>query len=106
MGDRRDPGMGERQSQAAPGRNYVECAVCGRKGMLTLDKDGNIQYTWPEDNKNRLTMMGKFDHVREIQRHTEERYNPHVEEIREEWDKYKKMEHFAVKAPSRQKKDQ
>ena len=98
--------MGERQSQAAPGRNYVECAVCGRKGMLTLDKDGNIQYTWPEDNKNRLTMMGMFDHVREIQRHTEERYNPHVEEIREEWDKYKKMEHFAVKAPSRQKKDQ
>jgi hypothetical protein len=29
-------------------------------------------------------MMGKFDHVREIERHTKERYIPHVDEIQEE----------------------
>lgn len=88
---------------AKPGKNYVECAVCGRKGLLSLDENGNIQYRWPEDNRNRLTMMGKFDHVREIQRHTEEIYKPHVDEIQEELNRYRKMEQFTVKAPSKQK---
>ena len=48
-------------------------------------------------------MMGKYDHMREIKRHTEERYNPHVDEIQEEWQYYKQLEDFTVKAPSRQK---
>ena len=38
---------------AKPDRNYVECAVCGRKGYLTLDQEGKIKYSWPEDNRNR-----------------------------------------------------
>ena len=91
---------------AKPGRDYVECVVCGRKGKITLDKDGKMQFTWPEDNRDRLTMMGKFDHMREIARHTEERYNPHVDEIQDELKKYRQMEDFVVKAPSRTKKTQ
>ena len=77
--------------------------MCGRRGYLTLDKDGLFQYTWPEDNRNRLTMMGKFDHVREIERHTAERYEPHKDEIQEELKRYRQMEEFTVKAPSKQK---
>ena len=60
-------------------------------------------YLKSEDNRNRLTMMGKFDHVREIERHTAERYEPHKEEIQEELKHYRQMEQFTVKAPSRQK---
>ena len=88
---------------AKPGRNYVECAVCGRRGYLTLDQEGKIKYSWPEDNRNRLTMMGKFDHVREIERHTAEIYEPHKDEIQDELKKYRQMEQFTVKAPSKQK---
>ena len=87
---------------AKPGRDYVECAVCGRKGYVSL-VDGKLSYTWPDDPQDRLTMMGKYDHMREIARHTEERYDPHVDEIQEEWAEYKKMEDFTVVAPSRQK---
>lgn len=88
---------------AKPGRNYVECAVCGRRGYLTLDQEGKFMYSWPEDNRNRLTMMGKFDHVREIERHTAERYEPHKDEIQEELKTFRQMEQFTVKAPSKQK---
>lgn len=88
---------------AKPGRDYVECVVCGRKGNISLDADGKMHFTWPEDNRDRLTMMGKFDHMREIARHTEERYEPHVEEIQEELKMYRQMEDFVVKAPSRMK---
>ena len=44
--------------------------------------------------------------MREIARHTEERYNPHVDEIQDELKKYRQMEDFVVKAPSRTKKTQ
>lgn len=43
--------------------------------------------------------MGKFDHVREIERHTAERYEPHKDELK----RYRQMEQFTVKAPSKQK---
>ena len=66
-------------------------------------KEGKIKYSWPEDNRNRLTMMGKFDHVREIERHTAERYEPHKDEIQDELKRYRQMEQFTVKAPSKQK---
>ena len=48
-------------------------------------------------------MMGKFDHVREIERHTAEIYEPHKDEIQDELKKYRQMEQFTVKAPSKQK---
>ena len=86
---------------AKPGRDYVECIVCGRKGHISLDKDGKMHFTWPEDNRDRLTMMGKFDHMREIERHTQERYLPHVDEIQDELKRYREMEQWTVKAPSR-----
>lgn len=87
-----------------PGRNYVECAICGRKAYVSLDQDGNIQYSWPEDNRDRLTMMGKFDHAREIAKHTETIYNPHVDEVQEKLKYYRGLEDYTVKAPSRTKK--
>ena len=108
LGDLEDgeacPGCHTSLMIAKPGRDYVECAVCGRRGLITLDKEGKIKYAWPEDNRNRLTMMGKFDHVREIERHTAERFEPHKDEIQEELKRYRQMEQFTVKAPSRQKK--
>ena len=86
---------------AKPGRKYVECAICGRKGYISLDGEGNIRYTWPEDNCDRLTMMGKFDHAREIEMHGEIRAKQETPEIAEQVKRYKQMEDFVVKAPSR-----
>ena len=63
-----------------------------------------MHFTWPEDNRDRLTMMGKFDHMREIERHSQEIYMPHVDEIQEDLKKFREMEDFVVKAPSRTKK--
>lgn len=56
---------------AKPGRDYVECAVCGRIGRIRLE-EGRIRYDWPEDNGDRLTVMGKFKHMREIDYHSEQ----------------------------------
>ena len=89
---------------AKPGRNYVECVVCGRKGYISLDEQGKIRYTWPEDNCDRLTMMGKFDHAREIEMHGEIRDAQDTPELAEKIKKYRAMEDFVVKAPSRSKK--
>lgn len=89
---------------AKPGRDYVECAVCGRKGFINLDENGKMQFTWPVDNQNRLTMMGKFDHAREINMHGEIRSQQGGPEIDEQIKKYRQMEQWTVKAPSRTKK--
>jgi len=88
---------------AKPGRNYVECAVCGRKGYISLDANGGLCYTWPEDNANRLTMMGKYDHMREIDYHGKVLFAPHAEEVKEELMRYRAMEQWTQKAPSRVK---
>ena len=89
---------------AKPGKDYVECVVCGRKGYIHLDENKKMSFTWPADNNCRLTAMGKFAHTREIMRHTMEIYQPHVDEIQEELKFYREQESFVVKAPSRQKK--
>ena len=89
---------------AKPGRDYVECAVCGRRGNLTLDENGKIRYTWPADNQNRLTMMGKYDHMREISLHGQIRAKQDTPELQETVKKYRQMEQWTVKAPSRTKK--
>ncbi len=96
------PGCHDSVMIAKPGREYVECAICGRKGYISL-KDGKIAYDWPEDPQDRLTMAGKFEHLREIERHTEERYLPHVEEIQELWQTYKDYNACILTPPSRQK---
>ena len=41
--------------------------------------------------------MGKFDHVREIERHTAERYKSHKQEIQEKLKRFRQMEHFSGK---------
>ncbi len=87
---------------AKPGRDYVECAICGRRGYVHLE-DGKLAYRWPDDPQDRLTMMGKYDHLREIARHTEERYEPHVDEIQEQLQFYRQLEDFTVTAPSKKK---
>lgn len=96
-GENACPGCHQNLMVANPGRNFVECAICGRKGYISLDKDGNLQYTWPEDNQDRLTMMGKFDHMREIAYHTQEIYNPLKDSIQEELQRYKDYEACVVK---------
>lgn len=97
------PGCHMSMMIAKPHRNFVECIVCGRIGYFGLDKDGNIVYTWPEDTKDRLTMMGKFDHMREISRHTEERFAPHEHEIQEELKRFRDMEEWTVNPPTKSK---
>jgi hypothetical protein len=87
---------------AKPGRDFVECAICGRKGYVSL-KEGKLSYSWPDDPQDRLSMMGKFDHMREIARHTEEIYAPHVQDIQEELKKYKEYEACVAVPPSRSK---
>lgn len=91
------PGCHQNLMIAQPGRNYVECAICGRKGYISLDENGNLQYTWPEDNQDRLTMMGKYDHLREIKYHTEAIYNPQKDSIQEELERYKQYESCVVR---------
>ena len=63
-----------------------------------------MKFTWPVDNQNRLTMMGKFDHAREINMHGEIRSKQGGPEIDEQIKKYRQMEQWTVKAPSRTKK--
>ena len=46
-------------------------------------------------------MMGKFDHAREIEMHGEIRAKQETPEIAEQVKRYKQMEDFVVKAPSR-----
>lgn len=55
---------------AKPGRDYVECAICGRVGSISM-QDGKMRFVWPEDDGDRLTVMGKFKHMREIAHHAE-----------------------------------
>ena len=87
---------------AKPGKEHVECAICGREGKLSL-VDGKISYEWPEDDGDRLTVLGKFKHMREIEYHTQEIFNPLKEEVSEEYKELKAMESFVVKAPSKMK---
>ena len=87
---------------AKPGRNYVECAICGRKGNVSM-ADGTLSYTWPDDPQDRLTMQGKYDHMREIARHTEDIYQPHADEIQEDLKKWRQLEDFTVTPPSKKK---
>lgn len=81
---------------AKPGRNTVECAICGRVGKIKLD-DGKIYYEWPEDNGDRLKVMGKFQHAREIEYHREMIYEPLKDGIQEQYKELKTNESFVVK---------
>ena len=83
---------------AKPGRDYVECAICGRIGKIALE-DGKIRYTWPEDDGDRLTVMGKFKHMREIKYHTEAIFEPKKAAIWDEYEELKKNNDFLVRPP-------
>ncbi len=96
-GENACPGCHQNLMIANPGRDYVECAICGRKGYISLDAEGKIRYTWPEDPQDRLTMMGKFDHLREIAYHSQVIYEPLKESIQEEYQRYKDYNACIVK---------
>ena len=83
-----------------PGRDYVECAICGRRGKITIS-DGKMEFEWPEDNGDRLTVAGKFQHMREIRYHTEKIYLPKKESIQEQYEYYKKLD-FVVRPPRKE----
>jgi len=97
------PGCHQNLMIANPGRDYVECAICGRKGYISLDAEGKIRYNWPDDPQDRLSMMGKFDHIREIRRHTQYIYDPKKEEIQEEYQRYKDYKDCIVRPPKKEK---
>lgn len=87
---------------ARPGNNYVECAICGRKGYVSM-VDGGLSYTWPEDPQDRLTLAGKHDHMQEIQTHGEKCVAPRIKEIEEGVRKYRQWNDCVLVPPSRQK---
>ena len=94
------PGCHQSLLIAKPGRDYVECAICGRRGSVSM-ADGTLSFTWPKDPQDRLTMQGKYDHMREIARHTEDLYDPHVDEIKEKHKYFRELENFTVKPPAK-----
>lgn len=85
---------------AKPGRDTVECAICGRKGYIHME-EGKIRYTWPEDNGDRLTVLGKFKHMREIAYHSQEIFCPLKDSIKEEYAAYKAKNDFVVRPPEK-----
>lgn len=92
------PGCHQSMLIARPGKDYVECAICGRKGKITME-NGGMKFEWPEDPYDRLREIGTLNHLREIKYHTEEIYEPKLEEIQEEYEKFKKDTSFLVKPP-------
>lgn len=88
---------------AKPGKSTVECAICGRVGKIRMD-NGRIAYDWPEDNGDRLTVLGKFQHTREIEYHSKVIYEPLKESIEEQYKELKADEHFVVKPPRHSEK--
>lgn len=85
---------------AKPGRDYVECAICGRVGSISL-VDGKIKYDWPEDNGDRLTVWGKFQHMREIAHH-QEQFAKIKDTVKDELDRLKALD-YVVKPPREKK---
>lgn len=83
---------------AKPGRDYVECAICGRVGSIHMD-DGKIRYNWPEDSGDRLTVWGKFQHMREIRYHLEQ-FNKIKDSVQEQMEHYKSLD-YIVKPPKK-----
>ena len=87
-----------------PGRDYVECAICGRVGGIRME-DGKMRFTWPEDNGDRLTVLGKFKHFREILYHQSEIYGPIKDTVQDEYERYRAMNDFIVKPERKAKAD-
>lgn len=88
---------------AKPGKEEVECAICGRVGSLSLE-NGKIKYDWPEDNGDRLTVMGKFKHTREINYHREVIFEPLKDSVEDKYEEIKSNESFVVKVDRKNKK--
>ena len=93
------PGCHHSMMIAKPGRDYVECAICGRIGKVSMP-DGKMQFDFPDDAGDRLTVFGKFNHMREIEYHKDEIFEPLKESIQEQYDYYKKLD-FVVKPPKK-----
>lgn len=85
---------------AKPNREYVECAICGRKGSVSM-KNGGMEFEWPADSDDRLTVLGKFQHMREITYHTNIIYAPLRSEIEEEFNQLKEENEFLVRPPKK-----
>lgn len=81
-----------------PERDYVECAICGRIGKISLEK-GKMFFEWPEDDGDRLTVAGKFKHMREIAYHSEKLFKPQQDNIENLYQKLKQLETFCIKPP-------
>lgn len=92
------PGCHQSLLIARPGKDYVECAICGRKGFIKME-NGGMKFEWPFDPEDRLTHIGVMNHLREILYHTEEIYNPQVDSIQEEYKAMKAEESFVVRPP-------
>lgn len=90
------PGCQNSLLLAKPGRDYVECAICGRKGLIAIE-NGKLKFDWPEDHGDRLTVAGKFKHMREIQYHTREIFEPLKDSVKEDYAALKRNNDFVVK---------
>ncbi len=94
------PGCHNSLVMAKPGRDYVECAICGTTGKIFME-EGKMNFEWAEDMGDRLTVAGKFTHMREIEYHHKEIFDPLKDDIQEEYSELKKTNDFIVKPPKK-----
>lgn len=92
------PGCHHSLMMAKPGRDYVECAICGRKGYISMP-EGKLKYTWPEDSGDRLTVMGKFKHLREIGQNFA-KFAAIEDTVKDQMEYYKNLD-FSVRPPKK-----
>lgn len=85
---------------ARPGTDRVECAICGTTGRVSME-DGKLNYTWLQDNQNRLTMIGRYNHMREIERHGLMRPENADQLVKERIQKYKSWNECVMTPPSK-----
>ena len=60
-------------------------------------EDAKMSFVLPQDDGDRLTVMGKFKHMREIKYHTQAIYEPKKAAIAEEYEAIKKNNEFLVR---------
>lgn len=94
------PGCRQNLMIMKPGRTYVECAICGTRGDISLI-DGKIAVDFaPGQEDNRIMPSGKILHMKEIFDVKKNKYEPAKERIPELWKKYKEYDQCIQTPPS------
>lgn len=97
------PGCRQNLMIYKPDSDYMECAICGTSAKIHIT-DGKIKLEYGKNDPNdRLTVEGKFTHMREIAEVRETIYEPVKEICLERLKKYKNYDGCVVNPPSKKK---